>query len=83
MLSLVTSVICCQCLIYGPATFSKIKSHNQVDDITNQLDLSRLSWRVQEMVGADFFHVKLGQFAHASDFRFQLGGDKMFLRNFF
>ena len=45
------------------------------------------------MAGAYFNHVKLGQytvscieklhFAHTSDFRFQLGGAKIFLRKFF
>ena len=42
------------------SNFRKTKSQNEVDDITSQRDLSRLSWEVQEMVGADFFHVKLG-----------------------
>ena len=61
VITLVARVIYGQCVIYGQATFSKIKSHNQFDDVTNQFCLSRLSQEVQEMIGVNFFHVKIGQ----------------------
>lgn len=67
----------------------KITLRDQVDDFTNRLNLPRLSVEVEDVAGSDFFLVyRLLQVQRNCSlyifryFTFQLGGDKMFLRNF-